>query len=656
MEEKEMHSRIRNLEMELAQRQLETTVLREAAELIGSGYELHTIYNRVADLIREIIDAETVLIPVLDQNRQEYTYVAASGVNADELRGETLSTSIGICGWVMQNIRPWWRGMHEELNTCERALDDAEGAVIIVPMAGKRKLLGGIACINKRNKVEFSRRDFELLTLFASQASFALDNALFVDDLNRANANEHAIRLKLEKSNRQLVKANDALTHMAHYDPLTGLPNRSLIIQRLQQCLQKASCDHLHFALLIVDLDHFKNVNDTLGHETGDRLLKAISQRFANAIRDIDMIGRLGGDEFAIVVSDAGKKQAELIAMKLQAALTAPVRIDEQHFAMAASMGIALFPGHASTPQSLMKRADIAMYSAKQNHEDYVFYHPSLDQHDPEKLALLSDLSKAVENDAFDVFFQPKLDFHTGQITGFEALARWFHPEKGFIPPDVFIPLIESTHQIKPFTLQILAKALKECLRLRSLGYKLDVAVNLSTHNMLDPLLTEQIAELMGRYRVKRHMLTLEITESAIMKNTDRAMQVLSEFESMGIQLSIDDFGTGYSSLGYLQRLSVHQLKIDRTFVGDMTTDENNSAIVKSTIDLAHNLGLTTVAEGIEDAETLEKLRQMGCDSAQGYYISRPLPADKVMAFLKACPWPASLLDQSCLQKEGVCA
>lgn len=648
MDEGKMHSRIRVLEMELAQRQLETTVMRDISELIGSGYPLQKIYTRVASLIREIIDAETVLIPVIDDNQQTYTYMSASGVHENELTGETLPITVGVCGWVMENQTAWWRGMQDDIEDSNRPVVDQEGTVIIVPMMGKRKMLGGIACMNKIGKVEFSRRDFELLTLFANQASFAIDNALFVEDLNKANESERSMRLRLEKSNDRLTKANNDLTYMAHYDALTGLPNRALIVERLEHCLKVAKREHSNFALLIVDLDRFKEINDTLGHETGDRLLVSISQRFSQAVREVDMLGRLGGDEFAVVINDADEKKAALIAMRLQAALTSPVCIDNHHFAIAASMGIAMYPSNASTPQTLMKLADIAMYNAKHNNAEYAFYCKSFDQYDPDKLALLSDLSKAIDDNAFDVFFQPKLDYRTGKITGFEALARWIHPEKGFIPPDVFIPLIESTHQIKPFTLQILEKSLKECLRLRSLGYKLDVAVNLSTHNMLDPLLAEQVAELMGRYRVKRHMLTLEITESAIMTDTENAMRVLSEFESMGIQLSIDDFGTGYSSLGYLQRLPVHQLKIDRTFVGDMMKDDNNSAIVKSTIDLAHNLGLNTVAEGIEDVGTLNQLKAMGCDSAQGYYISRPLPTDKILDFLESCPWPAKrLLDNA---------
>ena len=646
MDKGKMRSRIRVLEMELAQRQLETTVMRDVSELIGSGYPLQKIYTRVASLIREILDAETVLIPVINDNQKTYTYMSASGVHANELTGETLPTTVGVCGWVMENQTAWWRGMQDDLEDSSRPVVDQEGTVIIVPMVGKRKMLGGIACMNKIGKVEFSRRDFELLTLFASQASFAIDNALFVEDLNKANESERSMRRRLEKSNDRLKKANNDLTYMAHYDALTGLPNRALIIERLEHCLKVAKREQSHFALLIIDLDRFKDINDTLGHETGDRLLVSISLRFSQAVREVDMLGRLGGDEFAVVIKDADEKKASLIAMRLQAALSSPVCIDGHHFAIAASMGIAMHPGNASTPQALMKLADIAMYNAKQNHAEYTFYCKSFDRHDPDKLALLSELSKAIDDNAFDVFFQPKLDYRTGEITGFEALARWIHPEKGFIPPDVFIPLIESTHQIKPFTLQILGKSLKECLRLRSLGYRFDVAVNLSAHNMLDPLLTEQVAELMGRYRVKRHMLTLEITESAIMTDTENAMRVLSEFEHMGIQLSIDDFGTGYSSLGYLQRLPVHQLKIDRTFVGDMMQNENNSAIVKSTIDLAHNLGLNTVAEGIEDVGTLNKLKAMGCDSAQGYYISRPLPADKILDFLKSCPWPARRLPE----------
>jgi len=371
----------------------------------------------------------------------------------------------------------------------------------------------------------------------------------------------------------------------------------------------------------------------------GDNLLIGVGKRFQSVLREPDTLGRLGGDEFAVVLPKATRDSALMVAGKLQAALQEPIEIDHNSFSIAASMGIAVFPDHGDDPSTLLKGADVAMYVAKRNRDEFSVYDPALDNHKPNRLELLRDLRLAIQQNEIGVAFQPKLDLRTQAIVGVEALARWTHPERGIIPPYEFIPVLEHTGLIKPFTLQILEKSIKYCKDCQDKGYALSVAVNLSMHNLRDENLAVQITQLLKKYRLRQEFLILEITESAIMHDPERSLEVLSRLNDMGVNLSIDDFGTGYSSLSYLKRLPVKQLKIDRSFVSDMMTDKDDAMIVRSTIDLAHNLGLDTVAEGVEKDEVLTRLKEMKCDLAQGYLISRPLSSDDFMNYLDTGEW-----------------
>ncbi|MEE9422871.1 MAG: EAL domain-containing protein [Gammaproteobacteria bacterium] len=639
--------RIQELEGDLDQRELELNLLREIVDLIGSEYNLQTVYEHVAMRARKLLRAETVLIPVLDKDHQTYTYQAADGEYADELQGQELPIEIGVCGWVFRNRKVWWRGVLEELNENERNRWEKEaGTLILVPLVGKQHFLGGIAAINKIDKDEFSKRDLDMLKLFAGQVSFAIDNAIFFNELNDAKQSAEAFRNKLESANKRLTTANEDLRKLAVHDPLTGLPNRTLIMDRLQQGVLGAKRNTEHLALLMIDLDQFKIVNDTLGHLVGDHLLTCVGQRFQRTLREVDTLGRLGGDEFAVVVPETDLESIALVASKLQSVLQTPVTVEGNSFSIGASIGIALYPEHGEDPATLLRHADKAMYVAKRNKDDYAFYCNEFDEQNPGSLALISDMRTAISDGTIDIALQPKFDFRSGLVTGVEALARWTHHEKGFISPVDFIPMLESTGLIKPFTLLILEKSIRECMKCRALGYDLSIAVNLSMHNLRDSNLPDQIADLLSRYRMERNVLMLEITESTIMSNPEHTMEILSKLESMGIKLSIDDFGTGYSSLSHLKKLPVHQLKIDRAFVKDVTTDNDDAVIVKSTIDLAHNLGLETVAEGIETKDVLDAIKQAGCDIAQGYLISKPLYPDDLLKFLEAGDWPIRSIKQ----------
>ena len=630
-----------DLREQLQQRELEIALLKEINELASSEYDLQRVFDRVAKLAHGLIDAETVHIAILSPDSRSYTYRAAVGANAGELLGETLPIDVGICGWVLRHRRPWWRGALEELSDNERNLwEKKAGTLIMVPLAGKRQFLGGIAGINKRGGGEFTARDLELLTLFAGQVSIAIENAQFFSELTETTERARLLGQQLEKANERLTRTNEELQHLAVHDPLTNLPNRTLIQDRLQQGILAARRGEEPLALIMIDLDHFKEVNDTLGHHVGDQLLICVGKRFHHALRELDTLGRLGGDEFAVVVPGAGAEAAIVVADKLQAALESPIGIEGTSFSIGASMGIALYPEHGNEPASLLKCADVAMYVAKRNKEAYCVYDDSQDINNPNRLALLGELREALQNKQMEIALQPKLDLVSGHIVGAEALARWVHPQSGPVPPDEFVPVLEKTGLIRPFALQILERAITECGRCRQAGHDISVAVNLSMHNLRDPHLPDQIADLLAVHGIPASCLTLEITESVIMSDPEFTMDVLTRLSGMDIHLSIDDFGTGYSSLSYLKKLPVHQLKIDRSFVRDMTSDADDATIVRSTVDLAHNLGLKVVGEGVESEEVLDAIRMTGCDQVQGYLVSRPLTPERFLQFLDGSPWP----------------
>ena len=631
---------VRELEKQLRQKEAELALLTEISEIVAGQEGLDAVFNIIAERAQQLLGAATVTIPLLSRDQTHYTYRSAAGANADELRGAELPIEVGLCGWVLRNRKPWWRGTIEELEANERNYWEKQaGNIILVPLIGKRRFLGGIAAIDKIDGSNFTEHDLELLSLFSRQIAFAIDNAIYVDELQEATERTEAFRLQLEQSNQRLITINEELEHLALHDSLTGLPNRSLVIDRLQQAILTARRDQKPMALLMLDLDHFKEVNDTLGHLVGDQLLIRVGERFQSSLREPDTLGRLGGDEFAVVLPRAGKEDALIVAEKLQAALRRPVDIEQNSFSIAASIGISIFPEHGPDPSNLLRSADIAMYVAKRARNEYAIYDPTLDTYHPDHLALLRDLREAIQQGNINPAFQPKLDLRSGVIVGVEALARWKHPEKGDIPPYEFIPILEQTGLIKPFTLQILEKSIDYCAQCRQHGMEFSVAVNLSMHNLRDDNLPDQISEIIKRYNFDHQQLVLEITESAIMHDPEHSLEILGRLDKMGLKLSVDDFGTGYSSLSYLKRLPVRQLKIDRSFVKDMIRDEDDAMIVRSTIDLAHNLGLTTVAEGVEDEQTLEQLRALDCDMAQGYLISRPLTPDDFFRFMMSSPW-----------------
>jgi diguanylate cyclase len=434
---------------------------------------------------------------------------------------------------------------------------------------------------------------------------------------------------------RQLIRQAAASRHQALHDPLTGLPNRELFADRVGQAIRTADRQLQPAALLLLDLDRFKDVNDTLGHHHGDVLLSQVAARLTAELREVDTVARLGGDEFAVLLPDATAEGAAAVAEKLRAALHRPLVLDGVLLDLDASIGIAIYPDHGSNAAQLLQHADVAMYAAKHAHAGFVVYDPAVDQHSPKRLALLGGLRRALERDELILHYQPKIDLHSGRVLGAEALVRWQHPDHGLLLPGEFIPLAERTGLIHPLTRWVLDAALAQAAEWHRAGHRLSIAVNISTRSLLDPAFPDQVAERLAFWQLPAGALVLEVTESAVMADPARALEVLGRLHTLGVGLAVDDFGTGYSSMAYLKALPVDELKVDRSFVGQMETSNSDAVIVRSTIDLGHNLGLRVVAEGVETQDTWERLKALGCDTAQGYHLGRPMPAADLEPWLE---------------------
>lgn len=436
---------------------------------------------------------------------------------------------------------------------------------------------------------------------------------------------------------------HDALEHQALHDALTGLPNRKLLYDRMHDCSRRARRTGDRFALLVVDLNRFKEINDTLGHHVGDLVLQQIARRLTKLLRASDMIARLGGDEFAILLSPVLDRFAVTnLSERLKKALDAPLLCKGLTLDVNASVGAAIFPDDGTDMTELIQKADVAMYVAKNAGVPMAFYDEDQDHHSVRHLTLVSltgGLGRAIEREELELHYQPKISVPTNQVIGVESLVRWRHPVYGFVPADEFVAVAEHTGLIHDLTEWALRSAIEQCARWRAAGIDLTMSANLSAKSLQDNDLPQLIENLVDGYGVEPEHLIMEFTEDAITVDTERCKTNIVRLAEFGLKISIDDFGTGYSSLACLQALPVHELKIDTSFVRDMLDNKDHQTIVRSTIDLAHNLGLTASAEGVESVETLALLAAMGCDTAQGYFIGRPLPVPDFEAWLRA--WQA---------------
>ena len=476
-----------------------------------------------------------------------------------------------------------------------------------VPLRFEAGAVGCLVVANMLGDVEtFRPADVDRLQAFGNHAAVAIENAVRARTIARQAAERE---------------------HRAMHDELTGLANRRLFSTSLQDALRTGPV-----AVLMLDLDRFKDVNDTLGHQTGDRLLAQVAERLRSVVLAESLVARFGGDEFAVLLVGANADVALSMAALVRDSLTRPFDLDGVAVAVDASVGVALSePG--SDGVDVLRASDVAMYAAKKNRSGLELFRPELDRGDSTRLGLLADLRATIATAGIDVVYQPKVDVRTGAMTGVEALARWRHPELGHVPPDEFIPLAEHSSLITPLTMHILRRALDACQGWRRTAPDFTVAVNISPRSLLHDLFVDDVARELARVAVPSSALTLEITETSLMDDPDRAIAALRRLKDLGVRLSVDDLGTGYSSLAYLQRLPVDEVKIDRSFLKDLK-NPSSEAVVGAIVDLGHRLDRQVVAEGVEDGWAWDRLRDLGCDSAQGYWLARPMPAEDISATL----------------------
>ena len=631
-------ARVERLERRLdrerrARREAETIAERSARELYARQREL-TLLAAVAAAANRAQSLEDAIGFTLEQLCRHLGWAAALAWlfddQANELRCAPVhyiadmsrtapllecsrqlryATGVGLPGQVLDQAQPiWLSGRTDEDNYPRASATRAAGLSTVVgfPVVVDDRVVAVLECF-----AEASLPPAEEVMRVVSQVGDLLAQVF-----------------ERDRSERRL-------RHEARHDALTGLPNRACFHERLDHLLGLAGRTDLGLAVAILDVNHFKEVNDTLGHPQGDRLLVEVGRRLSAILAESDTIARLGGDEFALILSRINSEEdAMAVAGRVAVALREPLRLEGVPVSVDASIGLALYPRHGADLSELMRHADVAMYEAKRAQTVHRLYSPPADPHNPHRLGLMGELREALESDQLMLQYQPKVDAHTGRLLDVEALLRWRHPVRGFVAPGEFIPVAERSGLIGSLTRFVLREALAQARAWLADGLMIPVAVNISPRTLLGESFPEEISELLCDPDLPRGLLGLEITESSVLEDPDRARRVLCDLAEMGVPIAIDDFGTGYSSLGQLKQLPVGQLKIDRSFVDGMTGDERDSFIVRAAIRLGHDLGMTIVAEGVEDDETLSLLRELNCDVVQGYLIHRPAFAGVLESWL----------------------
>jgi diguanylate cyclase (GGDEF)-like protein len=671
-----LQEEIQSLAAEVVHAYEELHLLYELGEVLTSDLTVPTVTSLIVEKIFHALaagDAELSLASGSEQVRVARGSVATLGADPDH----SLSTTLRSAGEIVGRISLTRPPHAEPFSSADSKLLDAVGTLAANAIRNAQLLqelraneahlravldnvAEGIVIVDESHRITSFNPSAERLFGYAAVDVIASDVRLLLDTLSPGETLAHRSRgrvfpvdlsvgeMRLDEQHLHIFSIRDitarkraeaALEHQALHDALTDLPNRVLLHDRLQQAIRAAERDHTAVALLIMDLDRFKDVNDTFGHHTGDQLLEQLGNRLGGVLRGSDTIARLGGDEFAVLLPTATVDDANQIADRLLEVLEEPFSLNGLHLEINASIGIALSPQHGADADTLLRRADVAMYIAKRASSGHALYTAEQDQHSPMRLALVGELRRAIDQHELALYFQPKVSLKDSRMLCAEALVRWQHPRHGLLGPDQFVPIAEQTGLIRPLARWVLEAAVRQCHRWRQEGLDLAVAVNLSMRNLHDAEIVDMIRQLLARWGIPPARLVIEITESSLMADAARAMDVLSRLRDMGVGISIDDFGNGYSSLAYLKRLPVDELKIDKSFVAHMASDENDAAIVRSTVGLAHDLGLTVVAEGIEDQETWNLLAALGCDVGQGYFVSRPVPAAALGTWLATCGW-----------------
>ncbi|WP_305908225.1 bifunctional diguanylate cyclase/phosphodiesterase [Methylomarinum sp. Ch1-1] len=450
-----------------------------------------------------------------------------------------------------------------------------------------------------------------------------------------------ALRNRAEHLEKQ---ANYTATH----DILTDLPNRALFYDRVEQSIYSASSLSRMLSVLLVEIANYKEIYDTLGHNSCDLVVKQLATRLQGVVLGSDKVARIDGNVFSVLLSEGcDESDALSLAKYIQTALEPVFMVDQLHIPVHANIGIVNFPEHGEDVDTLVQKAGVALFMAAKSNEGYAIYEPAFDDHSPRRLTLMSELRRAIESSQLELYYQAKVSLQSGQLFGAEALLRWQHPRHGFIPPDEFIIMAERTRMIKPLTLWVLKEAFKQSALWHAQGKDLIISVNLSTRDLHDPELPDLVSGIAASTGIRPEWVMLEITESSIMTDPDRALEIIKRLNGMGYQFSIDDYGTGYSSLAYLKKMPLAELKIDRSFVAEILTNENDEVIVNATINLAHNLGLHVTAEGVENEAIMHKLSAHGCDLVQGYFFNQPMSLADFECWMQENPWQAAVYQRS---------
>jgi diguanylate cyclase len=586
---------------------VEAEALTEAARIVAAGALAHDGLASILTAAQRVvsISAAGLFVPI-GEDRVEL--VAAIGRFRDA-KGRSFATRSSIVGRALHSGDLQIRAEGEPPEETQIALGGP--IALAVPIVRNKMTIGvlGLAAEDQR----FAPRDVDLLRRFASLVAMALEN----------------MRLQAESD----ARARD-LERLAHFDSLTELPNRALFRDSVRDELTRVSAGGSRFAVLYVDIDHFKDLNNTFGPRLGDSLLRQMGPRLRQAVGDDAIIARVTGDEFAVLAEIPDDEAALHLGRAAHDAFTQPLRVDDQVLQTRVSVGLATYPRDGEDADTLLRRAEVAVQIAKRG-GGWAAYAPEHDEYAPERLLLMSELRRAIERDELLLHYQPIVALATREMRGVEALVRWQHPQRGLVPPMEFIPLAERAGLTKPLTVWVLREALRQLRLWRDEGSTLSVAVNLSMRTLHDPELPKLVRDLIDHAGVPPDMVAFEITETDVMADAEGAMRGLQSLRELGVKIAIDDFGTGYSSLAYLHRLAVHTVKIDRSFVSRITHDENSASIVRATADLGHALGLEVVAEGVEDELAWERVRAASCDYAQGYHIGRPMKGADMANWVK---------------------
>jgi len=452
----------------------------------------------------------------------------------------------------------------------------------------------------------------------------------------------------------KLDEQKNILKHRSLHDVLTGLPNRALLNDRLQQLITLNERLPVQFAICFIDLNRFKDVNDTLGHEVGDQLLLEVSKRLKANLRKSDSVARLGGDEFALILRNIREDKAKLIAEKLLKSIEVPIEVSGHKLFVSGSMGIAMFPEHGNDVQMLLKKADIAMYAAKRAGVHVEIYTESLEVITSDQLALTRDLRDAIDNNVLELYYQPKFDVEQQKVVGAEALLRWNHPTHGFVPPLTFVQLAEHSGLIHALSKWVIERAFADSIEFNNSGINISIAINLSAYFLQDIKFEDNIKDLLRQYQVNPYKIIFELTESAMFINSMKTMSLLRWLTELGFRISVDDFGTGYSTLTNLRKLPISELKIDQSFVGNITTDMEDASIVDAMIGLGASLDIDVVAEGVETQEVLDALKESGCHTIQGYLINKPVPLGSFIEWMRSHSYDKQASQDDLLQQSAV--